>query len=97
MATYRKGTVMTKRPLQSKKFIAYLIADFGWKIALFYILYQSKSKFDYYSFSITITLLVVSGFIQVGYILGQAALDKYIETAKTLTKASSNKEENDLT
>lgn len=76
---------MDKKPLQSKKFIAYLIADFGWKVALFYILYQSKSKFDYYSFSVVLTLLVVSGFIQVGYILGQAALDKYTEVTKNIT------------
>tara|TARA_E500000331_G_scaffold262412_1_gene253374 strand:+ start:531 stop:809 length:279 start_codon:yes stop_codon:yes gene_type:complete len=76
---------MDKKPLQSKKFIAYLIADFGWKVALFYILYQSKSKFDYYSFSVVLTLLIVSGFIQVGYILGQAALDKYTEVAKNIT------------
>jgi hypothetical protein len=76
---------MDKKPLQSKKFIAYLIADLGWKMALFYLLYQSKSKFDYYSFSIIITLLIVSGFIQVGYILGQAALDKYTEVTKNIT------------
>jgi len=74
---------MDRKPLQSKKFIAYLIADLGWKLALFYILYQSKTKFDYYSFSIVLTLLIVSGFIQVGYILGQAALDKYTKTLET--------------
>jgi hypothetical protein len=51
---------------------------------LFYILYQSKSKFDHYSFSVIITLLIVSGFIQVGYILGQAALDKYTNLSKDL-------------
>lgn len=83
---------MEKTPLQSKKFIAYLIADLGWKLALFYILFQSKSKFDHYSFSIIITLLIVSGFIQVGYILGQAALDKYIKTTENVL--SSKKENN---
>ncbi len=84
---------MDRKPLQSKKFIAYLIADFGWKVALFYILYQSKSKFDYYSFSVVLTLLIVSGFIQVGYILGQAALDKYTKTIETsLSNNLENKE-----
>ena len=84
---------MDKKPLQSKKFIAYLIADLGWKLTLFYILFQSKSKFDYYSFSVIITLLIVSGFIQVGYILGQAALDKYLTLAEkihTKTTGDSN-------
>lgn len=77
---------MDKKPLQSKKFIAYLIADLGWKLALFYMLYQSKSKFDYYNFSVIITLLIVSGFIQVGYILGQAALDKYVTVTEKITQ-----------
>lgn len=81
--------IMDKKPLQSKKFIAYLIADLGWKLALFYILYQSKSKFDHYSFSVIITLLIVSGFIQVGYILGQAALDKYTNLSNNLIQANS--------
>lgn len=73
-----------KRPMQSKKFVAYLIADFGWKLALFYMLYQSQSKFDHYNFSVIITLLIVSGFIQVGYILGQAALDKYVKVTDNI-------------
>lgn len=82
--------MIDKKPLQSKKFIAYLIADLGWKLTLFYILYQSKSKFDHYSFSIIITLLIVSGFIQVGYILGQAALDKYTNLSKDLLDKDKN-------
>jgi hypothetical protein len=87
---------MDRKPLQSKKFIAYLVADFGWKVALFYILYQSKSKFDYYSFSVVLTLLIVSGFIQVGYILGQAALDKYTKTIETtLSKEPQQRNKNE--
>ena len=75
---------MDKKPLQSKKFIAYLIADIGWKLVLMYVLFQTKVKIDYYSFIIILTLLVLSAFIQVGYILGQAALDKYIKVAQTI-------------
>jgi len=81
---------MNKKPLESKKFVAYLIADLGWKIALFYILYQSQSKLDYYNFTLTITLLIVSGFIQVGYILGQAALDKYLTLNEKITQKDRN-------
>ena len=81
---------MDKKPLQSKKFMAYLIADFGWKLVLFYILYHSKTKFDHYSFPVTMTLLIVSGFIQVGYILGQAALDKYSNLSKQILDKDKN-------
>ena len=69
---------MDKLPLKSKKFIAYLIADLGWKFALFYLLYQLKGDFKHYSFMLLTTMIIIAGFIQVGYILGQAALDKYI-------------------
>lgn len=69
---------MDKLPLKSKKFVAYLIADLGWKIALFYTLFQLKGQFEHYSFMLLTTMIVVAGFIQVGYILGQAALDKYL-------------------
>jgi len=81
-----------KRPLQSKKFIAYLIADLGWKITFLVILFHSKSKLDYYTFSLLVTLVIVSGFIQVGYILGQAALDKYVKATENVkqTKTISN-------
>ena len=69
---------MEKLPLKSKKFIAYLISEFGWKAIIFYMLYQYQAKIEHYSFMLLTTVVVTSGFIQVGYILGQVALDKYV-------------------
>ena len=83
-----------KLPLKSKKFIAYLIAEFGWKIILFWILIDLKSKFDHYSFIVVITLVIVSGFIQVGYILGQAALDKYTQLSERAISEAKEKKDN---
>lgn len=80
-----------KKPLQSKKFIAYLIADLGWKLTLLVILFHSESKLDYYTFSLLLTLVIVSGFIQVGYILGQASLDKYTKVVKEMTDSKKEK------
>ena len=80
-----------KKPLQSKKFIAYLIADLGWKLTLLVILFHSESKLDYYTFSLLLTLVIVSGFIQVGYILGQASLDKYTKVVKEITDSKKEK------
>lgn len=71
-----------KTPRQSKKFIAYLIASVGWKIAFFWIAPLGDRKFDHYSFTVAMALIVVEGFVQVGYILGQAALDKYAYLAE---------------
>lgn len=76
---------MSKSPLKSKKFIAYLIADLGWKFSLFYMLFHLKSQLDHYTFLFMTTLVIVSAFIQVGYILGQAALDKYVHVTESLT------------
>jgi hypothetical protein len=65
-------------PLQSKKFLAYLISEIGWKAIIFYILYKSGDKIDTYITTLLVTVIVTSGFIQIGYILGQVALDKYV-------------------
>jgi hypothetical protein len=79
-----------QNPLKSKKFIAYLIADIGWKLLLVYMLFQLKGKYDYYSFFITLTLVITTGFIQVGYILGQASLDKYTKMVETTQKVKND-------
>jgi hypothetical protein len=71
-----------KVPIQSKKFWAYLISEFGWKVCLFYCLYNYRSKVDIYNLILMGSIIIVSAFIQIGYILGQVALDKYIKVAE---------------
>ena len=70
---------LNKLPLKSKKFLAYLIADFGWKILIGYTIWkeESKEQIGYTTFLILLSMIVTAGFIQIGYILGQAMLDKY--------------------
>ena len=70
---------LNKLPLKSKKFLAYLIADFGWKILIGYTIYkeEAKNEIGYTTFLILLSMIVTAGFIQIGYILGQAMLDKY--------------------
>jgi hypothetical protein len=63
----------------SKKFAAYLISEVTWKLLLFYTLsVYSDKPLDHYGFLILVTMTVTSGFVGVGYILGQAAIDKYV-------------------
>ena len=73
--------VLDKTPMKSKKFIAYMTSEFGWKAILFYLLYHLQGKLDHYSLVMLMTVVITSGFIQIGYILGQAALDKYVTAA----------------
>jgi len=74
-------TQLDKLPLKSKKFLAYLIADLGWKFLMFYVIWEYQTKIEHYAFMVLVTMIVTSGFIQIGYILGQAALDKYTTVA----------------
>ena len=74
-------TQFDKLPLKSKKFLAYLIADLGWKFLMFYVIWEYQTKIEHYAFMVLVTMIVTSGFIQIGYILGQAALDKYTHVA----------------
>ena len=82
-----------KLPLKSKKFLAYLIADFGWKILTFYFIWKHSTKISTYEFGIIISLIIVSGFIQVGYILGQAALDKYTQISNNMLNNDNTKKD----
>jgi len=68
--------VLNPSPLDSKKFVAYLIADLGWTGLLGYGVY---AKMDW---SLLMAMVITKGFVQTGYILGQAALDKYVRVAQ---------------
>lgn len=72
----------TVLPMKSKKFLAYLLADLGWKACILTMLYQHADKFTGSTASVMLTMVIVSGFVQVGYILGQAALDKFVAMKK---------------
>lgn len=71
-------------PLKSKKFVAYLIAELSWKFLIAYVIFEYENKIEHYAFMTLVAMIVTSGFIQIGYILGQAALDKYTYAATTI-------------
>ena len=82
---------MHKTPLKSKKFIAYLISYIGWKLVIFYVLYKQSDNIQPAATTFLLALAFVNGFMQAGYILGQAALDKYVH----MTEAAYSKKEED--
>lgn len=85
--------MLDKAPLKSKKFVAYLIADLGWKGVILYMLMHLQSKLDPEELTFLLTVVITSGIIQIGYILGQAALDKYINAAVDIFDKDENKKE----
>jgi hypothetical protein len=73
--------MLDKNPIKSKKFLAYLVSDIGWKIIIMYMLMHLQSKLSVQELTLLMTIVITSGVIQIGYILGQVALDKYISAA----------------
>lgn len=81
---------LEKSPLSSKKFVAYLISEASWKVIIIVALYLGKdvmlARDDINStpflWWFLFSVVVVAGFIEVGYIGGQAWLDKYVRVTK---------------
>lgn len=72
-------------PLQSKKFIAYLFANISTKLYLFYATGRGEGDI------VLITTIICSLFLDVGYILGQASLDKYVRVAELMSESARKK------
>lgn len=76
------------KPLQSKKFVAYLVAESTWKLALLVVLVMGMKNgtIDLIVGSLALAIVLVAGFIEVGYIIGQASLDKYVRVAQIVSE-----------
>lgn len=71
-----------KTPLQSKKFLAYLFASLFSKVYLFFATARSEGDL------VIITSMLSSTFLDVGYLLGQASLDKYVRMTEVAARAA---------
>jgi hypothetical protein len=91
MTTPSKRTL----PLESKKFLAFLIGELTWKAVLVVALVVFHKDFagvGAWAWWFMISVVVTAGFTEVGYIGGQAWLDKYVRVAEIARNA---KNEND--
>lgn len=73
-----------KTPLASKKFIAYLISSILWKGILLTALFVFKDQLQSATVAgwwFMVSTVIVAGFVDVGYIGGQAWLDRYVRVA----------------
>lgn len=68
-----------KTPMQSKKFLAYLLSNLINKAIIFYMVYKTVPATSI-AWAIT-----AATFIDIGYILGQAALDGFVRMAQIKT------------
>ena len=77
-----------KTPLASKKFLAFLLAEVGWFVALGYLIAVEDLR-DWHVAAVATALILVGGFVQTGYILGQASLDRYVRLAQIAARSTS--------
>jgi len=73
--------------LQSKKFAAFLVAEATWKILAALVLFWGRDSITTQVWVILLAIIVVAGFVEVGYIVGQQALDKYVRVAQIAADA----------
>lgn len=69
-----------KSPTQSKKFWAYLLAELTWKPVLIVMILVMPSSLG--TTTLIMTVILSTFFLEVGTILGQVWLDKYIRLAQ---------------
>ena len=90
-----KTNSQDKSPMQSKKFVAYLLSEIGWKGLMFYIIQTHPGDINHPLLVLLLTIVITSGVIQIGYILGQVALDKYITAAVDILDKDDNNNKKD--
>jgi hypothetical protein len=74
-----------KTPIQSKKFLAYLLSNLINKAVIFYMVSKSMPT------TAVAWAITAAAFIDIGYILGQAALDGFVRMAQIKTFSISSK------
>jgi hypothetical protein len=82
---------MEKLPLKSKKFIAFLLAEMTWKLVIIIALLVFKSHLEQasaFGWWFLITVVICAAFIEVGFIGGQAWLDRFVRVAEITTNGA---------
>lgn len=91
MATKDKADHHESVPWRSKKFLAYQTAEITWKVCLFGLLIVSikEGAINLYVGVVAMAIIIVAGAIEITYIGGQAALDKYVRVAAIVARSES--------
>jgi len=72
-------------PTESKKFLAYIISEITWKVILLVALLTFHDEFadvGAMAWWFMMSVVVTAGFVEIGYIGGQAWLDRYVRVAE---------------
>ena len=107
MAISKLNKAQEKSPLRSKKFVAYLIAEMTWKLLLIIglggVIYMetnthlSEDGVSIWFYWVLMSCVLIAGFVEAGFIGGQAWLDKYVRVAQIAAARDGTKTEIPLT
>lgn len=83
-------------PMQSKKFLAYMVSELLTKSGMFYMLMHLQSKLDLNELVLLLGMLVSSTGLTIGYVLGVASLEKYLHSAVQIFDKEDEKLRNEI-
>lgn len=77
--------LVERSPIQSKKFIAFLLSQVTWTLLmaamLIWVWWTDKDDLDVLKFGLLLSIIVGNLFLQVAYICSQAAVDAFVRLA----------------
>jgi len=91
--TPNKVEVKTSKPMQSKKFLAYLISELTSKAAMFYMLMHLNSKLQINELTLLMTILICSTTLTIGYVLGEAYFEKFMHSVVEIFDKEENQDQ----
>ena len=77
-----------KSSMNSKKFIAYMLAELTWKAIILVSLFVFSSSMSVWAWWTLLAIVGISGFVEVVYIGKQADLDRYVRLAEIAAKTA---------
>jgi Na+/melibiose symporter-like transporter len=78
--------------LQSKKFAAFLVSELTWKIIVAITVIVNGEGMTPSGWWVVMCTVIVAGFVEIGYIGGQAWLDKYVRIAEIASRSQTQDE-----
>ena len=82
------GNGHEKSPLRSKKFLAFLLSEITWKLLAGAVLAWAwnTDAIEFHAFIVLLVIVILAAFVEVGFILGQAGLDRFVRLATIAAK-----------
>ena len=72
----------SSRLLTDFRFAGFILAETTWKVLAALVLFWGKDSIADQVWAIMLAIVLVAGFVEVGFLLGQSSLDKFIKVAE---------------